>query len=76
MITVRVQYRNVTVYVTLDEQQKLIRANLGGDYLDITDKLNETDTKKLIQKAIRVTDQKMKKENRKEELRRHPENMQ
>jgi hypothetical protein len=52
--TVKVQHNRSVVYVTLDAQDRLVRANLGGDYMDITEKLTGEDCIRLVRKAKKV----------------------
>ena len=51
-ITVRVVWRKTTMHVTLDDANKLVAVNLGGDFLNVTDKLTPVERGQLITKAM------------------------
>jgi hypothetical protein len=54
MSRVRVQHApGVSVYVTLGTGNQLVRAELAGDLLNITDKLSVYERDSLIKKALR-----------------------
>ena len=49
---VKIIHNRQTMYIHLNEHAELQSAHLGGDYLDVTEKLTASDRERLILKAL------------------------